>query len=120
MARRSEPNLFQRLREMSGEPMGRVLEELAANPRFSDFVDSALRQAMSTKGTIDRNMQTILSLLSLPSKSDYKKLATKVEALQGSLVNLNIKLDRILAEQQKATQPPRRTRAKPKPEPDTQ
>jgi hypothetical protein len=38
----------------------------------------------------------------LPSKSDYKKLATKIEALQGSLVNLSIKLDRILAAQKDA------------------
>jgi hypothetical protein len=119
MASRSEPNLFQRLREMSGEQMGRVLEELTSSPRFTDFVDSALRQAMATKGKIDRNMQTILSLLSLPSKSDYKKLSTKVEALQGSLVNLNIKLDRILAEQQKATKAPHRPRARPKPEAST-
>jgi hypothetical protein len=58
-------------------------------------------------------MQTILNLLNLPSKADYKKLSTKVEALQGSLVNLNIKLDRILA--QRETVEKRPSRAKPKP-----
>jgi hypothetical protein len=40
-------------------------------------------------------------------------LATKVEALQGSLVNLNIKLDRLLAQQQA----PRPERVKRKPPP---
>ena len=119
MATRSDRNLLQRLREMGEDQMGRAFEELTSSPRFTDFLGSALRQAMATKGRMDRNMQTILSLLNLPSKSDYKKLSTKVEALQGSLVNLNIKLDRILAQQQKATKPPHRPRARSKPESNT-
>jgi polyhydroxyalkanoate synthesis regulator phasin len=105
---RDDRNLFQRLREMGEEQLNRVLEELMSSPRFTDVLGKTLQQALATKGTVDRNMQTILSLLNLPSKADYKKLATKIEALQGSLVNLNIKLDRILAQQQhKPKQPPR-------------
>ena len=106
-------NLFQRLREMGEDQMNRALEELMSSPRFTDLLGKTLQQALATKGTVDRNMQTILSLLNLPSKADYKKLATKIEALQGSLVNLNIKLDRMLAQQQEkakapaAPQPPR-------------
>ena len=93
--------------------MNRALEELMSSPRFTDLLGKTLQQALATKGTVDRNMQTILSLLNLPSKPDYKKLATKIEALQGSLVNLNIKLDRMLGQQQEkakapaAPQPPR-------------
>jgi polyhydroxyalkanoate synthesis regulator phasin len=116
-------NLFQRLREMGEDQMNRALEELMSSPRFTDLLGKTLQQALATKGTVDRNMQTILSLLNLPSKADYKKLATKIEALQGSLVNLNIKLDRMLAHQQeKAKAPaapqsaqPQRPKAKPKP-----
>jgi polyhydroxyalkanoate synthesis regulator phasin len=93
-------NLFQRIRELGEEQLNRVFDDVMSSPRFADIVGKTLHQAMSTKGTVDRNMQTILSLLNLPSKADYKKLATKVEALQGSLVTLNIKLDRILAQQQ--------------------
>ena len=98
MATRDDRNVFQRLREMGEEQVNRVLEELMSSPRFADILGKTIQQAMATKGTMDRNMQTILSLLNLPSKADYKKLATKIEALQGSLVNLNIKLDRMLAE----------------------
>src|SRR5919201_4886515 len=99
MATRDDRNFFQRIREMGEEQVNRVLEELMSSPRFADVLGKTLQQAMATKGTVDRNMQTILSLLNLPSKADYKKLATKIEALQGSLVNLNIKLDRLLAQQ---------------------
>ena len=95
---------------MGEEQMNRVLEELTSSPRFTDLLGQTLQQALATKGTVDRNMQTILSLLNLPSKADYKKLSTKVEALQGSLVNLNIKLDRILAQRQDTEKPASRTR----------
>jgi polyhydroxyalkanoate synthesis regulator phasin len=116
MAGHEDRNLFQRIRELGEEQLNRVLDDVMSSPRFADIVGKTLHQAMSTKGTVDRNMQTILSLLNLPSKADYKKLATKVEALQGSLVNLNIKLDRILAQQRpKTAKRSARPKAKPKP-----
>ena len=121
MATRDDRNVFQRLREMGEEQLNRVLEEMMSSPRFADILGKTIQQAMATKGSMDRNMQTILSLFNLPSKADYKKLSTKIEALQGSLVNLNIKLDRMLAQQQdkaKRESPARETpRPKPKPRP---
>jgi len=108
MATRDDRNVFQRLRE--GQMRG-VLEELMSSRSFADLLGKTVEQAMATKGTVDRNMQTILDLLNIPSKADYKKLTTKVEALQGSLVNLNIKLDRILARQNEA----KSTKRAPKP-----
>ncbi len=113
MATRDDRNVFQWLRETGEGQMSRVLEDLMSSRSFTDLLGKTVEQAMATKGTVDRNMQAILSLLNLPSKADYKKLSTKVEALQGSLVNLNIKLDRILAQQQ--TRERRPPRAKPKP-----
>jgi hypothetical protein len=114
MTTRDDSNLFQRLREMGESQMNRLLEELMSSPRFAEVIGRTLQQAMATKGKVDRNMQTILGLLNLPSRADYKKLSTKIEALQGSLVNLNIKLDRILASQ--AQKPAKRAaRSKPRP-----
>jgi polyhydroxyalkanoate synthesis regulator phasin len=111
MATRDDRNVFQRLRE--GQMSG-VLEELMSSRSFTDLLGKTIEQAMATKGTVDRNMQTILDLLNIPSKADYKKLTTKVEALQGSLVNLNIKLDRILVQQQARVTRTPRAKARPK------
>lgn len=110
MATRDDRSLFQRLYEMGEERLNKLAEELLSNPRFTEAIGNTLQRALETKGRVDRNMQTVLGLLNLPSKADYRKLATKIETLQGSLVNLNIKLDRILAQQEKAT---RARRARP-------
>ncbi|MGH7857530.1 MAG: hypothetical protein ACREQY_09380 [Candidatus Binatia bacterium] len=101
MPKHEDRNLFQRLYEMGEDRVNQFTEELLSSPRFAEVLGTTLHKAMETKGRVDRNMQTVLSLLNLPSKADYKKLSTKIEALQGSLVNLNIKLDRILATQAK-------------------
>jgi hypothetical protein len=53
---------------------------------------------MEAKGTVDRNIQTVLGLLNVPSRHDVTKLATKLEAIQGNLLNLNLKVDRLLSE----------------------
>jgi hypothetical protein len=83
--------------EMGEARLGQLAEELLANPRMAETFSAALKRAAHTKGQVDRNMQMLLGLLNVPSKADYNRLLSKVESLQGSLVNLNIKLDRLLA-----------------------
>ena len=46
--------------------------------------------------------------MNLPSRADLARIATKLEAVQGSLVNLNLKVDRLLA----VSKPRRRTSRK--------
>lgn len=93
-----QPNgLLQWLYERGEQTAGQVLTELSRNRSVRDGVAKTIRRAAQTKGQLDRNMDTLLSLLNVPSRADYAKLLTKIEALQGSLVNLNMKLDRLIA-----------------------
>lgn len=84
--------------------LNQLVEELLRRPAVSEQIGKVLQRAAKTKGRVDRNVEALLHLLNLPSRSDLEKLRTKLDALQGSLVNLNIKLDRLLAaqEQQRA------------------
>lgn len=94
---REPTGVLQWLVERGEQTAGQVLDDLFRNRAFTDGVTKTIRRAAQTKGQIDRNMQTLLSLLNLPSRADYHKLQTKIEALQGSILNLNMKLDRLLA-----------------------
>jgi len=105
---REPTGVLQWLVERGEETAGQVFEELFRNRAVADGVAKTFRRAAQTKGQIDRNMQTLLSLLNLPSRADYHKLLTKIEALQGSILNLNMKLDRLLA----AAPKPKAPRAK--------
>ena len=107
-----EPNdthILRRLYGLGEERLGRLAEDLLSNPRVAEAFSAALRKAFETKGRVDRNMQTVLALLNVPSRGDLNRLLTKLEAIQGNLANLNLKIDRLLAERA----PRRRTRKPP-------
>jgi hypothetical protein len=105
MARR-ERTILSWIVEVGETRLMQFAEELLANPSMAEALSAALKRAARTKGQVDRNMQMLLGLLNVPSKGDYNRLLSKIEALQGSLVNLNLKLDRLLAEVER----PRRRR----------
>ncbi len=94
---KEEKSLFEKLYEAGEEHVSRFAKEAVAHPSFSTIAEKALRNVIETKGKVDKNLNQIFNLLNIPSKADYNKLLAKVETLQGSVVNLNIKMDRLLA-----------------------
>lgn len=109
--KKEEKSLFEKLYEASEDQVSRFAKETVTHPSFSSFMEKALRNAMEAKGKIDKNVDHMLNLLNVPSKSDYNKLLAKIETLQGSLVNLNMKIDRLTAALEK---PKRHTKRKTK------
>ena len=98
---------------LTKDKLQRLAEELLSNPRFAQMFMSAVQAGLETKGHIDRNIQTVLGLLNVPSRADLNKLATKIEVLQGSLTNLNLKVDRLLADGARERRRRRRDRLEP-------
>jgi len=82
-----------------GEAVGQAVHEILSKPGVSESVASFATEALKTKGKVDKNVETLLHALNLPTRADHEKLMRKIEHLQGSLVNMNIKLDRALAAQ---------------------
>ena len=108
---RAEPqNLLQWIVDRGEETLGQVLDEVVRRPGVSDGIARVAKRAVRTKGQVDKNVETLLHLLNLPSRADYHKLLVKIEHLQGSLVNLNMKLDRLMAAQ--AAPPAKRPRGR--------
>src|SRR5262245_15929096 len=101
MESKSARSFIERLYEQGGTRVNKALEELLKNPAVTDRLGKTVGRAADAKRQIDRNMQVLLSLLNLPSRADYSRLLAKIETLQGSLVNLNMKVDRVLAQQAK-------------------
>lgn len=82
---------------LSSKKLSGIAEDLLSNPLFAQAFASALQKGLETKGAFDRNVANVLWLLNLPSRADFNKLLTKLDVLQGSLVNLNMKVDRLVA-----------------------
>jgi hypothetical protein len=101
-ARNEARSMLSGLFERGEEVVGVFLEELTRNPSVREQLGKTVERAVHAKRSVDRTTQTLLSALNVPSRADYNRLLAKLEALQGSLVNLSMKLDRVLAQQQAA------------------
>lgn len=109
-----QKTLFEKLYEVGEENLTRFAEEVISNSTLSDTMDQTRRNAAETKEKVEQNIAGLFGLLNLPSKADYDELVAKVDTVQGALVNINIKLDRLVAAQDKKPKRTRKTnRAKP-------
>jgi hypothetical protein len=91
---------------LTEEGLARLLAFLLASERSTGVVSGGARKAADIGDTIERSMHRLLGVLNLPSRTDYNKLLSKVEILQGSLMNLNIKVDRLLAARERPRREP--------------
>lgn len=89
--------MLQWLFERGEEAVAQVAEELLGRKDVARGASHAAAGAAKAKGRLDKNIETLLHLLNVPSRTDFDKLLVKVEHLQGSVVNLSLKLDRLLA-----------------------
>ena len=57
--------------------------------RVQQFVEGAITGAVRTKKAVDKNVESFLSLANIPSRRDYDRMRAKLDALQGSVMNLS-------------------------------
>src|SRR5581483_11941100 len=112
MGRGEAEHLLERLRQMSEEGISSFLNELMANDVWRRRLGRAGERFVANKQSFDRNVETILDFVNIPSKRDVRELKTRLDHLNGQLVNLNIKLDRVMSESAAAAPRPRPRRAK--------
>ena len=97
MARRDAESIISKLRQMSEEGLSSVMGELMANQRMRKGLGRAGERLMANKQAFDRNVETVLDFVNIPSKRDIRELKSRLDTLSSQLVNLSMKIDRMLA-----------------------
>ena len=98
MGRREAESLMSKLRQMSEEGVASFFSEVMANEGLRRRLGRAGESFFSNKQSFDRNIETVLDFVNIPSKRDVRELKARLDHLNGQLVNLSIKIDRMLAE----------------------
>jgi hypothetical protein len=110
MARHDDDNLMGKLRQMSEEGIASFFNEMMSNERMRTGLGRAGERFMSNKQSFDRNVEQVLDFVNIPSKRDVRDLKTRLDHLSSQLLNLSLKLDRILDSGAPPKQAARRTR----------
>jgi hypothetical protein len=115
MPRGEAESLLERLRHMSEEGVSPFLHELMTNDAWRRRVGRAGERLLANKHTFDRNVESLLDFVSIPSKRDVRELKSRLDYLNTQIVNLSMKIDRMLAKSEdpttEATSKPRRRRS---------
>jgi hypothetical protein len=106
MARREVESLVAKLRQMSEEGASSFFREVMASDRLRKGLGRAGESFLSNKGSFDRNVESLLDFVNIPSKRDVRELKSRLDTLSTQLVNLSIKVDRMLADRNGGTEAP--------------
>jgi polyhydroxyalkanoate synthesis regulator phasin len=98
MARGDVESLMGKLRQLSEEGASSFFSEVMASERLRKGLGRAGERFLSNKQGFDRNVETILDFVNIPSKRDVRELKSRLDTLSTQLVNLSMKVDRMLAE----------------------
>lgn len=98
-----------KLRQMSEEGVSSFFSEVMGNDNLRRRMGRAGERLLANKGTFDRNVETVLDFVNIPSKRDVRELKARLDHLNGQLVNLSMKIDRML-EQLEHSKPPANAR----------
>ena len=113
MARGEAEKLVSILRRMSEEGLTSFFNEVMSNDALRRGLGRAGTRFIDNKGRFDRSVETLLDFVNVPSKRDIRELKARLDHLNGQLLNLNIKLDRMVNEEPKGPSPrPKRTARK--------
>src|SRR6266849_2845703 len=113
MGRGEAESLLERLRQMSEEGVSSFLNELMANETWRRRLGRAGERFLANKQSFDRNIETILDFVNIPSKRDVRELKARLDHLNSQLVDLSMKLDRMLAQREGPAAKPRGARKRP-------
>lgn len=85
-------------------------ERLGAD-RVGDALSGALAGVAKTRAVVDRNVASLFSIASSPTRRDYERMQARLDALQTSVAGLSRRLDVMARALDRGTPPPRPKRA---------
>jgi polyhydroxyalkanoate synthesis regulator phasin len=98
MAADDAAGLLSKLKQMSEEGLASFFNDVMSNQRTRKALGRAGERFLANKKLFDSNMETFLDFVNIPSKRDVRELKARLDHLNGQLLNLSIKLDRLLAQ----------------------
>ncbi|HKC58999.1 MAG TPA: hypothetical protein VKB92_02855 [Myxococcales bacterium] len=84
------------------ERVGKIATQLLSNEKLMGALQKTVSAALEAKGLVERNVQSVLSTMNIPTAGDVQRLQGKIEELERVFEGLSAKI----AELQQREPPP--------------
>jgi len=96
-------SLFKKLKDKGEQKITEMTNEILNNPRFASALGKAIQTAMETKGKIDKNMQTVLGAMNVPTRDDYDRIAERINAISKTVSDLELRVEKLISRLEEAS-----------------
>lgn len=109
-------NLARTILGLGEERMGELINQLLANERFVNAMQSAVSSSLSAKKSVDQNLTRLFGIVNVPTLEDVDELREKLNELEDLLGDIHDRIrrldERIEASKAEAPPPKKATRKK--------
>ncbi|HEX9604654.1 MAG TPA: hypothetical protein VF973_12970 [Myxococcales bacterium] len=88
------------------ERVGKLATQLLANEKLMGALQKTVSAALEAKGLVERNVQTVLATMNIPTSGDVQKLQGKIEELERVFEGLSAKIAELQKRESASTVPP--------------
>jgi len=74
------------------ERVGKIATQLLSNEKLMGALQKTVSAALEAKGLVERNVQSVLSTMNIPTAGDVQRLQGKIEELERVFEGLSAKI----------------------------
>ena len=98
--------VFKKMIATGEERVGKLATHLLANEKLMGALQKTVSAALEAKGVVERNVQSVLSTMNIPTANDVQRLQGKIDELERVFEGLSAKIAELQKREASAPTPP--------------
>jgi polyhydroxyalkanoate synthesis regulator phasin len=98
--------VLKKMIETGEERVGKIATHLLSNEKLMGALQKTVSAALEAKGLVERNVQSVLSTMNIPSAADVHRLQGKIDELERVFEALSAKIAELQKRDTVAAPPP--------------
>lgn len=98
--------VFKKMIATGEERVGKLATHLLSNEKLMGALQKTVSAALEAKGVVERNVQSVLSTMNIPTANDVQRLQGKIDELERVFEGLSAKIAELQKREASSSPPP--------------